>query len=455
NDEHEITATVTQNDGGGVDPAVGVTVVFTITSGTADFVGGDDDCVTNGSGQCSVSIFDDTPGANIIDATSTFSVGGVSLTRATDGNSGPDGSDAAEKTYIGGKIIVQKVTVGGDGSFNFNTDYSTDFQLSNGGSNDSGYIPTGSHSVSEDVPAGWDLTSATCTGDDDGIDPASIQLDDGEEVTCTFTNTKRGTITIVKDAQPNDCQDFAFTFTGKPDFSLDDNAGVADCTDTDRNQSQTFNNLPADNDYTAAETLPNAFWEFGGATCVNTGGSTPYTHTAAATNGITVTLDPGANVTCTFVNNKLGPTRTLGFWQTHTAYTTSQFAAHPFTIGDNSTHKGPIDISKVFGGFYAPISKTTSGSKRSAVDQARIQLLQQLLAAKLNCGTFGCSASIHTLITGADAAYVAGNKTAILNYASLLDAYNNSGDTIIIGNAGNATPKTSQGLADKAFWNAP
>ena len=49
----------------------------------------------------------------------------------------------------------------------------------------------GTYSVSEIVPAGWDLTSATC---DDGSPISDINVSPGETVTCTFTNTKRGSI---------------------------------------------------------------------------------------------------------------------------------------------------------------------------------------------------------------------------------------------------------------------
>ena len=45
------------------------------------------------------------------------------------------------------------------------------------------------------VPAGWDLTSATCS---DGSSPGSISRCPGETVTCTFTNTKRATLVVYK-----------------------------------------------------------------------------------------------------------------------------------------------------------------------------------------------------------------------------------------------------------------
>ena len=56
-----------------------------------------------------------------------------------------------------------------------------------------------------------DLTGATC---DDGSAPGSISLEPGETVTCTFTNTKRALLTIVKESIPDDPQDFGFTITG-------------------------------------------------------------------------------------------------------------------------------------------------------------------------------------------------------------------------------------------------
>ena len=48
------------------------------------------------------------------------------------------------------------------------------------------------------------------------------------------------------------------------------------------------------------------------------------------------------------------------------------------------------------GGFWSNIAKTTTGAKRSALDQARMQLLQQLLAAELNASAFGVSPSTGT-----------------------------------------------------------
>ncbi len=92
-----------------------------------------------------------------------------------------------------GKIIVKKETLpdGDSQSFEFVANYSSNFNLSDGQQNDSDYLSPSIYSVSENVPSGWDLTSATC---DDGSSINRIELGAGEIVTCTFNNTKRGSI---------------------------------------------------------------------------------------------------------------------------------------------------------------------------------------------------------------------------------------------------------------------
>ncbi len=374
NQPHTITATVTQDPGTGSVPAVGVLVTFSLLNNTAGaaFVGGNT-CTTNASGQCSVQINSATPGSVDIHAATTFSVGGVSLTRASgDGLSGDSAN--ANKVYVAGKI------------------------------------------------------------------------------------------TIVKDAQPNDLIDFPFS-GGLGAFSLDDDQGVFGENNVLSNTKAS--GFIAPGNYTVTETEPNSFWTFGGVTCVNTGDQTPYTNITNVANGVTINLVAGADVTCTFVNIKLSPTRTLGFWQTHTAYTSSTFATY-FPVGmqiGSGIHRGVITntqsagASQLFGGWYSAIPKTTTGSQRNATDKARMQLLQQLLAAKLNCAAFGCSAAIQAQIANADSVFATGTAAQILAAASQMDAFNNSGDSgaipPVLGATGKATPKTSQSYANLVFWNLP
>ncbi len=356
-----------------------------------------------------------------------------------------------------GHIIVDKVTnpAGDTQSFSFTAGgvgY-TNFALTDAMAPNNQEVVPGTYSVSEGALANWIQTSAVC---DNGETIEDITVGAGETVTCTFTNTKKANLTIVKDAQANDCQDFSFAMTGQSSFFLDDDAGVQDCLGTNQNQSKSFANLTPGS-VTVTETQPNSYWTLKGATCVVTGSTTPF---ASILNGnaLMVNLTPGADVTCTFVNEKLSPTRTQGFWQTHTAYTTSIFQtnlASAMPIG-SAPHKGVITTTgQLFGGFYSSIPKTSTGAKRTELDKARMQLLQQLIAAKLNCAAFGCAASVQTMIANADAAFAGTSVSAILTSAGLMDAYNNSGDTIIIGSAGKATPKDSQALANKLFWDLP
>jgi len=121
-------------------------------------------------------------------------------------------------------------------------------------------------------------------------------------------------------------------------------------------------------------------------------------------------------VTCTFENTGRGVTRTQGFWATHPFlaekawFGGSRFGNSPVTLpgvntvtgimnktlcpsitGCNGTTVGKnIDtLGKLTGGFWSDVSKTSTGSKRVTLDQARMQLLQQLLAAELNASAFG------------------------------------------------------------------
>ena len=105
-----------------------------------------------------------------------------------------------------GTVTINKETVpdGATGSFNFNQDIegTDDFTLSDDGSKVFTDVLAGSYEVSEDVPAGWLLTSIVCiggttlTGDDD----VAITLAAGDDVECTFNNTRQtGAIQITKD----------------------------------------------------------------------------------------------------------------------------------------------------------------------------------------------------------------------------------------------------------------
>lgn len=359
-------------------------------------------------------------------------------------------------------LKVNKVVVPSSdtGLFNLQIDGSTagtGANVKDGGTTGTVTSTAGAHTVGETAGTGTDLSNYTAVISGDCAADGTITLGLADNKTCTITNTRKGSITIVKDAQPDDQQVFQFGGT-LGSFTLFDDG-------TNTGNSISFNKLVPDN-YTVNETEPNQFWVLKSLTCKDIDANTGYTDITTSGTSVTINLAAGKNVSCTFVNQKLGPTRTLGFWQTHTSFTTNIFNNPIFTfswfspqhiiIGNGtSNHQPVITIGEVFGAYYSSISKTSTGKRRAALDQARMQLLQQLVTAKLNCAAFGCPANIQELIANADSVYAAGNISQMLTDSNLLDAYNNSGDTLVIPNLGSATPKTSQSLANIIFWDLP
>lgn len=161
-------------------------------------------------------------------------------------------------------------------------------------------ILPGSYTVTEGAASGWVLTAMHCTGGANtttslATRTASIVLSDGENVTCFFENTRLPTVTIIKDAQPNDAQDFAFTTTGQNfyNFSLDDDA------DPTLSNTKVFNDL-VPGARTVTETAQTE-WDLTALTCTGGGGNTS---TSIGTRTASIGLDADEAVTCTFVNQR-------------------------------------------------------------------------------------------------------------------------------------------------------
>ena len=159
-------------------------------------------------------------------------------------------------------------------------------------------VVPGSYTVTETAVPGF-LQSVSCTDPDTGTtttsNSATIDLDAGETVTCTFVNTQQGTLTIIKDSVPNAAQDFAFTATGgvtPASFSLDDDA------DATLSTTQTFSNVNPGS-YTVTETAVPGF-----DTTISC--SDPDTGTTTAGNTATIDFDAGETITCTFTNTQRG-----------------------------------------------------------------------------------------------------------------------------------------------------
>jgi uncharacterized repeat protein (TIGR01451 family) len=186
-----------------------------------------------------------------------------------------------------GHIIVDKVTnpTGDPQLFTFTPSWGANFQLADASAlHDSGALVPATYSVSEAVPAGWDLTSATCS---DQSPVNAISLQPGETVTCTFTNTKRGTIIVEKQTSPDGAdEDFVFT-------------GHAAGTISDGEQIVVSNLIPGV--YTSTEADPSPAFDLLGITCddLNSSG-------VVGTRTATFNLEPGETVKCTFTNVERG-----------------------------------------------------------------------------------------------------------------------------------------------------
>ena len=141
-----------------------------------------------------------------------------------------------ENTAQGG-ITIEKLTQGGVGAFQYNSDLGS-FQLDTTGSNPDSVSFTdllpGQYQFSEIVPSNWTLGNIVCQGNTNstitiggagGFDPGdqgvTIDLADGESIICTFVNDADGSITVTKATVPAGSAQ-SFDFTGAITASLTD-----------------------------------------------------------------------------------------------------------------------------------------------------------------------------------------------------------------------------------------
>ena len=185
----------------------------------------------------------------------------------------------------GSITVVKQTDPGGSAeSFTFDPSWGSNFNLVDGDSAQSGDLAPGEYSVAEiDIPAGWDLSSAVCS---DGSPVGTIDLDAGEAVLCTFTNTRQpavemSSITVEKVTNPNGSTE---TFTFNPSWS-ETNLTLAD------GESRSAEVSPGT--YSVAEINLPTGWSLSGAICTD---GSPVD---------AIEVEAGDEVTCTFVNSKV------------------------------------------------------------------------------------------------------------------------------------------------------
>jgi hypothetical protein len=104
------------------------------------------------------------------------------------------------------------------------------------------------------------------------------------------------------------------------------------------------------------------------------------------------------------------------------------------------------------GAFWSDVSKTSTGVKRSSLDQARMQLLQQLMAAELNGSAFGSVPSKGTF-AGWEAAYCGTNLNAIKTAQQQAASFNTAGDSSTFTPGTSADSKYARSIANYTFWD--
>ncbi len=210
-----------------------------------------------------------------------------------------DSSDFVTCTFtnieLGSITIIKQATPADGTNFNFTATGSgvSNFTLKNAENQRFFKLSAGTYTITEDPNSDFALTSLSCQGDDDNgsiIDLANrkvdIDLDIGEAIICTFSNSQGGQIIVAKETLP-DGDSQTFNFTGDITAAL-----------TDGNSSTALS--VAAGTYTVTETAV-AGWSISDITC-NDGNSTGDTGTGVATYNVEV----GETVTCTYTNNKNG-----------------------------------------------------------------------------------------------------------------------------------------------------
>jgi len=288
-------------------------------------------------------------------------------------------------------------------------------------------------------------TSGTFSG-------GSVVVGNGVTVTCTITNNDQPATLIVRKVVIGDGATFDFTATGATSpFTLTPPSDGVD--------SVIFNNLSA-----GVKTVTEGLEDGYVLTDLGCSNQSEGTYDPAITRTVSTTVGNGVTVTCTFINEQVvgETTRTQGFWQTHLSLAVAVWfggsaGGHTFDgVSDNLLCGRAIDsTAELMAAFWSNIAKTSTGAKRSALDQARMRLLQQLIAAELNHEAFGSSPSGAISIADAEAAFCGTDIDAINAAHSAMAAFNEGGD------AGEFTPGVSaQAKAAKtsassalAFWD--
>ena len=281
--------------------------------------------------------------------------------RNVDGNAAASANecDAGAYEYLsspppttGTIVIVKDADPADDTGFSFTENIeNTGFTLTDPSDNTKTFanVPAGSYTVTEDGETGWTLDDLVCddanSTESVGTKTATINLEAGETVTCTFSNSRdTGTVVIVKDATPAD--DTAFSFT---ENILSTGFTLMDPSD----DTETFTDVPTGS-YTVTEDGETG-WTLDDITC-DDANSTGNTGTGAAT----INVEKDETVTCTFSNSR--DTGTVVIVKSATPADDTPFGFTENIVGPGFSLMDPSDDTKTFSnvptGSYSVVENT-------------------------------------------------------------------------------------------------
>jgi hypothetical protein len=263
----------------------------------------------------------------------------------------------------------------------------------------------------------------------------AIVLGAGETVTCTFTNTKRAHVTLLKTengAAPT--TQYTFRLTGGPD-----SVSITRMTDGTNLGNLDFGLVKPGN-YTLCELAV--------AAGTNSTLETTYGGTVNATTGdicLDITLAAGEERNFV-IDNTLpgGGQRTIGYWKNWNSC--SHDGAFVERAAKTGNHLADEFLPQTLGTYVvdtcpkavAILSKTPYGATKNAANNAAYNLAAQLLAAELNVAAGAATCGIGTTITQANTLLTEigfdgvsipnltpAQKQLALSLAATLDAYNN------------------------------
>ncbi len=234
-------------------------------------------------------------------------------------------------------------------------------------------LPAGIYNVSETPAAGY-ITNAVCS---DGSPISAINLGPGEFITCTFTNSQPGTITIVKDAVPDDPTDFSFVTLGSglSNFSLDDDGDNSNGLSNEI----TFQSLGSGS-YTITEIVP-LDWGVAGIDCETAGGTT----FSVAGDSVIISLVGSGSAECTFTDVRLGSITVIKDTAPNDAtafsFTSSTLSPNNFQLDDDGDNSNALSNTRLFNNLlpgtynlaetanpsYQTLAECSDGSPISAI----------------------------------------------------------------------------------------